>query len=142
MSTLVAPIHTAAVNGRPVRFFRSPFQGPDFPWHALDDLMAATGASRELRRQYLRMVRRDWGKDLRTVSTLAEVLTIAPHFMAQGWVDSLVDRGVVLARLRSDYDAAALDAANVLTAGMTERQSLDYVLAAMSRLSVGQREAH
>lgn len=139
---MVNPIHTHMVNGHPVRFFRSPYQGPDFPWHALEDLMIASGAARSLRRQYLSMVRRDWAKDLKTVRVAEGEITIAPHFMAQGWIDSLLDQSLVMARVRKDYANGSLSAANVLTAGMTERESLDYVLAATVRLQAGQREAH
>ena len=40
-------LHRVTLRGRPVRFFRSPLIGPDFPWTVLRDLFdAATGGAR------------------------------------------------------------------------------------------------
>lgn len=41
------PLHRAAIQGRTVRFFRSPLTGPDFPWAVLRDLfdIATDGAT-------------------------------------------------------------------------------------------------
>ncbi len=43
----MTPLHTAALRARPVRFFRSPLDGPDFPWVALADLLAVGGYTPE-----------------------------------------------------------------------------------------------
>ncbi|WP_447694338.1 hypothetical protein [Methylobacterium sp. A52T] len=50
MITSAAPIHIATINGVSVHFFRGPSAGPDMPWHAHEELLAALALPSDLRR--------------------------------------------------------------------------------------------
>jgi hypothetical protein len=47
---------------------------------------------------------------LRTVATADGLVTIAPHFMAQGCIDAMVAKGQAPASARAEYDDAGADA--------------------------------
>jgi len=64
------PIHTAAINGIPVRFFASPFpEEPDFPWVAYADLTLAARVERGFRQHYKSALKRDWKDGWKIVDT-------------------------------------------------------------------------
>jgi hypothetical protein len=88
---MIKPLHVATVGGRPLRFFRTPLDDgrPDLVWHAVDDLYQCLGLSKRHRKIFLRQFR----KAMRTVATAEGVITIAPHFMAQGAIDAMVEVG-------------------------------------------------
>jgi hypothetical protein len=104
---MIEPLHIASIGGHSLRFFRSPLDDgrPDFPWHAIDDLHRALGLDRRARRFFLAKLRSAHG-ELRTVATADGLVTVAPHFMAQGTVDAMVDEGMAPASARSEYDRA------------------------------------
>ena len=110
MSSMIEPLHVATVGGQPLRFFKSPLNDgrPDLPWHAVDDLHRCLGLNRDARRFFLRRLRQ-WGEP-KTVATADGVVTVAPHFMAQGTVDAMVEEGVAPASVRTEYDRAGADA--------------------------------
>lgn len=97
------PIHVGDVNGQRLRFFRSPLDGPDFPWHRVDDLYRCVGLDRNQRRYFLRWLR-ERGGEVRSVATSEGPVVIAPHFMAQGCIDAGVETGRVLVAVRTAYD--------------------------------------
>jgi hypothetical protein len=111
---VIEPLHVATVDGQPLRFFRTPLNDgrPDLPWHCVDDLHRCLGLDRNARRAFLRRLQnaREWGKDVRTVATADGLITIAPHYMAQGWVDAMIHEGMAPARVRREYDLAGTDA--------------------------------
>jgi len=46
----------------------------------------------------------------RTVATSDGILTIVPHFMAQGMIDAMVELGKATESMRHDYDLAGTEA--------------------------------
>ena len=77
------PIHTAIIGGKTLRFFKSPVKDPDMPWFVVDDLPKCFGLSR-LARMVLEAIKRE-PRYVRRVSTADGVVTIAPHYVAQGF---------------------------------------------------------
>ena len=51
---------------------------------------------------------------LQTVATSDGLVTIAPHFMAQGCIDAMVEEGMVPTGARDEYDDAGTDAMHKL----------------------------
>lgn len=89
---LSEPLLEGWVPGGRIRFFTSPSwmetRRPDMPWHAVDDLwpLALGGTSVDLKRR----LRSDW-KEPRTVATSEGIVTIAPHFMAEGLFGAVLE---------------------------------------------------
>lgn len=111
--SLTSILHTADVNGKPVRFFRSPQQGPDFPWHVADDLFLALGFPRSVRKEFQRKLKADHAGQVRTVATSDGIVTIAPHYMAQGAVGAGIDIGCTPLSAEASYAKAGVAALNV-----------------------------
>lgn len=130
------PIHIAMIAGHPVRFFRSPINDgrQDFPWHAVDDLMAACRLGRSERRHFMRMMQRDHKEMVRTVATADGIVTVAPHPHAQGLVDAMVEVGRVTSSARNDYDKAIFEASEKAKPGGL---SINDAIAAFHRWSDG-----
>lgn len=84
-------LHTGTVGGKPLRFFAPPVLKPDLPWHALEDLYRCLDLPRPVRREMMSKTVKRWAPDLRTVRVGREAVMIAPHFMAQGLIQSLED---------------------------------------------------
>jgi hypothetical protein len=131
-------LHIGTVCGHPVRFFKTPNDDgrPDFPWLSIDDLQQAVGMSRSARRFFLHKLRKDWGDVARTIATTDGLVTIAPHFVAQGLLDALVDTGMALSKARSDYDQAGTNALQKLVPPHLQFPSeewLQFIAAAMKR---------
>jgi hypothetical protein len=113
------PLHTGTVCGHPVRFFRSPNNDgrPDFPWFAIDDLQKAVGLNRQARQFFLHKMRSsNWGNAARTVATDDGRVTVAPHFVAQGFLSASIDKGMATPSAETDYACAGADAMMKLTA--------------------------
>jgi hypothetical protein len=109
---MIKPIHTATIGGHPLRFFRTPNDDgkPDMPWHSVDDLHRCLGLNRAQRKVFLSMLRKRGGVE--TVATADGIITIAPHYMAQGCINAMVEKGVAPPDVRTAYDdegAAALE---------------------------------
>jgi hypothetical protein len=132
---IVTPIHTGFVNGKPVRFFHSPLGDgrPDFPWLALDDLMAALPLPRPIRRAFSRGLRSDWKDRIRTITTAKGATTIVPNAVAQGLLNAVVGQGLCPAALEAEYDAAVLAACPALTIGLDAEEEQEFVAAATFR---------
>jgi hypothetical protein len=136
-------LHVGIVGGRPLRFFRSPLSKidgrPDMPWHAVEDLHRCLGLNREQRKIFLRKLRK-W-REPQTVPTADGLTTIAPHFMAQGVVDAMVEVGQVSAAIRDDYDHAGAKATEKLIAATPLEYGSDEwfgcMKAAMNRWDAG-----
>lgn len=129
---MVEPIHIEAIGLANVRFFRSPLDGPRQPWHAIDDIYAAMALSREQRRALKSKLlkHRKWKRSLITVRTKGGELMIAPHWMAQGIIGSAVDFGGLSPDFEHFYVTGMMKAMEVITAGMTPIDSVNYGLAA------------
>lgn len=127
-------IYTGKVNGKPVRFFATPLSDgrPDFPWHSTDDLMSACNLDGAARKHFLRMAQRDHADTVRTIATPDGLVTVAPHYQAQGLVDAMVEVKRVKKGARNDYDTAIIKAGEAMCPlGM----SFEYMIAAFHRWS-------
>lgn len=130
---LVKPIHTAALGLANLRFFRSPLEGPQMPWHSVEDLYRCLVMDRGLRRVFLAKLKRDWKDDIRAVATPTGPTIIAPHFMAQGLIGSMVEIGVAPASSTDAYAEAGSGAMKALTAGMDPLASMNWAIAAFRK---------
>ena len=92
MSSVHSPIHRADVFGQELRFFSSPIymkqKTADMPWHVFNDLLAALGLDEKASIFILRELRGDWAEP-QTIATPDGLVTIAPHFMADGLIDAV-----------------------------------------------------
>lgn len=115
----IEPLHIATVGGHRLRFFRTPLPDgrPDMPWHCVDDLQHCLGLNRAGRKVALHTLRsnKEWSAYLRTVATADGVVTVAPHFMAHGLIDAMIERRMAAASIRNDYDNAGADAMKKLS---------------------------
>jgi hypothetical protein len=130
MRALTPVLDTGQIDGKEVRFFRSPSSAPDFPWHATDDLHVALGFPRDLRRQFAQKLRAGWAKDVRTVATSSGLVTIAPHFMAQGMIGAAEEVGCGPYTASTDYARAVAGAMKLLAGDLHGQAFLDFILAA------------
>ena len=124
------PIHTALINGQPVRFFEGQSATPDLPWHVLDDLYKSLGMSRRMRREFLHMTQERWKGELRTVATSDGLLTVAPHFMAQGAIAAMAERGHAPANTYDQYVKAGIAALAVITGDRSKEDQFRYLMMA------------
>lgn len=131
------PVHVATMNGHPVRFFASPLEGPDLPWHAMADLHAALGLPQAVRDDLAARTHRRWRDHVRAADTEAERVTIAPHFMAQGLAEAFAEFAPPGVDLVREYAAAATAAVDAMLAGLTPKERLRYVLQAAGRNVAG-----
>lgn len=94
MNGLVSPIYTGMLNGKSLRFFKAPFLEPHLPWHAPADLHLCLGMEQNLRSHFQQMLKTsEWAADVRTVATCDGIVTIAPHWMAQGLISLVIQFG-------------------------------------------------
>ncbi len=128
-------LHTGEVNGRPVRFFRSPREGADFPWHVADDLFHALTFPRAVRREFQRRLKADHKDDVRTVATPDGIVTIAPHYMAQGAIGAAVEIGCAPALVEGEYGRVGVAALNIVLAerGLSGMNAIQYSIEAARR---------
>lgn len=116
------PIHVATINGTSVRFFRGPAAGPDMPWHAHEELLAALALLQSLRRALKTALLKNWKDACRTVEVDGEPVLIAPHFVAQGYISVAQEVGKDFTTtpdlVDREYACAGVAAMNALTAHM------------------------
>jgi hypothetical protein len=136
---MIKPLHVATIGGHPLRFFCTPIDDgrPDLPWHAVDDLHRCLGLNRAARKLFLSKLRTFW-KEPRTVATADGLVTVAPHFMAQGTIDAVVEEGMAPAGVRAEYDLAGSEALKKLIpppseSGMDADAWLSWLKAATNR---------
>ncbi|SFT11033.1 hypothetical protein [Methylobacterium sp. yr668] len=129
-----APIHTATINGVSVRFFRGPAAGPDMPWHAHEELLAALALPRDLRRILKAALLKSWKKACRTVEVDGEPLLIAPHFVAHGFIGMAQEVGKGISTtpdlVEREYSRAGAAALNALTAGLSPEKRVEFAMQA------------
>ncbi|TXM98957.1 hypothetical protein FV242_27085 [Methylobacterium sp. WL64] len=114
------PIHTATINDVSVRFFRGPAAGPDMPWQAHEELLAALALPRDLRRILKAALLKSWKEVCHTVEVDGEPVLIAPHFVAQGLIGMAqeIGKGVTTTPdlVDREYARAGVAAMSALTA--------------------------
>ena len=128
------PIHTAAINGIPVRFFASPFpEEPDFPWVAYADLTLAARVERGFRQHYKAALKRDWKDGWKVVDTADGELLLIAHFAAQGLIGGAIEIGSAPASTKAQYARAGADALKSITDGLEGTALLDWIGRAFRR---------
>ena len=129
--TITAPIHTATINGHAVRFFWPPINDgrPDFPWHAVNDLMTAIGLPPGMIEHFLRGAKQDHAEMHRTIATPDGLVTVAPHPVAQGFLGAMVHVGRAPKTVELEYTKAITEAGECLPYS----QTIDGVIAAYHR---------
>jgi hypothetical protein len=103
---LVSPLHVATILGKRLRYFRTPYNDgrPDLPWHCVDDLQAILGLSREQRRYFLKAFRNGpFASSFETVATEDGIVTIAPHYVAQGFIGAAAQMVGKTSHLYNEY---------------------------------------
>ncbi|MBN9454286.1 MAG: hypothetical protein J0I42_20305 [Bosea sp.] len=131
MSDIVHPLSAAAVGLANLRYFRPPLPGHRMVWHSWQDMQQCLALPRDLRREFIARLRKEWGKDTRAVMTEAGPTTIAPHFMAQGLIHSMQEFGRADAQLEHQYVLGLVAATKVYhrELGITdEAESVNYTL--------------
>lgn len=91
MTSIVQPIHDAVIGEGVLRFFKAPLPHVHLPWHSWDDINTCLSVPRDLRQYLLSRLKEDHGGDVRTVATARGITTIAPHWMAQGIISSMIE---------------------------------------------------
>lgn len=132
MTGLVSPLSTAAVGLANLRYFRPPVPGVRTVWHSFQDMQACLALPRELRRQFIAKLRKEWSKDTRAVMTTSGPTTIAPHFMAQGLIHSMIEMGQVTPEIESAYCHGVVAATKIYHGemGLSDLESVNYSLRA------------
>jgi hypothetical protein len=130
VSGVVSPIHIGSLNGKPLRFFGAPIDEPQLAWHAWDDLVACASLPRQMGERFQRSLRRDYPNAIRTVATPEGIVTIAPHWMAQGFVGSMIECKRMPASAELNYTVQSVDAWNALTANLPDTQDIELFFAA------------
>lgn len=105
------------------------------PWHSVDDLYTALAFPKPLRRHFKQMLQGQWKNDVRTVATAGGITTIAPHYMAQGLIQSL--KGVpqaVQPKAEAEYQVAAAGAMEAMTQHLGPDAKVNYLVDAFKRM--------
>jgi hypothetical protein len=115
ITPILEPIHIAAINGKSLRFFRSPVKDPDMPWFAVDDIPKCFDLSR-LARMVLEIIKREpkWADVRYRVSTIDGVVTIASHDAAKGFFGAAEQQGELPKSALMTYLEAAAPATKKL----------------------------
>ena len=130
MANLIAPIYTATLNGRPLRFFKAPLTTPHIPWHSYDDLLRCIGVKQWIRDEVLEVIRTGRSGDVRTVACQSEILIITPHYAAKWFINNL--RGKMKFRQQNEiqYLKETYNAWHASVRGIPGRDDIDlYFLA-------------
>lgn len=138
MRPLTPILHTATVAGKPVRFVASPLTGPDFPRHVAEDLFLALRFPRAVRREFQQRLQDRFSGEVRTVATTTGIVTICPHYMAQGGIGAGEEIGCAPYEAAGDYARAGAAALTVLTNSLG-LSGLDRVVYAADAFKRGQR---
>lgn len=132
MSGIVQPLSTAAVGLANLRYFRPPLPGHRMVWHSWQDMQQCLALPRDLRREFLSKLRKEWGKDTRAVMTESGPTTIAPHFMAQGLIGSMIELGQASRDFEHAYVLGMVAATKAYhdEMGLSEAEGVNYSLRA------------
>jgi excisionase family DNA binding protein len=68
--------------------------------------------------------------DVRTVATASGIVTIAPHFAAQGLIGAAIEAGMASIAFDDQYSAAAIAAFKVITGDLPPMAAVELVIAA------------
>lgn len=104
-----ALLHTATINGHPVRFFASPLGGPDMPWVALADLVGTVGLPDWWREQAVSGWPEAHPDKFRLVAVDGAEVLIVPDVAGLGFFAFLAQQGCEVDVPRREYDATATE---------------------------------
>lgn len=127
---VISPLHTEAVGVGNIRYFRAPLKGPQQPWHSVEDLYRSMALPRDLRRHFLAKMKTEQRESVRLIQTPDGATTIAPHYMAQGFIAAMREVGEEPPGFEMAYVHGIVAATKVLTEGMSPADSLNYAIAA------------
>lgn len=133
MSNVIKPLSNAAVGLANLRYFRPPLSGERMVWHSAQDLHACLSLPRDLRREFKsKLHSSSWSRDTRAVMTDAGPTILAPHWMAQGLISSMVDLSFAQPEIEHAYVAGMVEATRVyhLELGLSEIEGVNYSLRA------------
>jgi hypothetical protein len=121
------PLYVGIINGRPVRFFRSPLLRPEVPWISQEDLMVALGFPRRNRRELMHRFR----ADARAIGVGHEQVFIIDRDHAKGLIGAAIESSLTPNSADADYNFAAFEATNAHCAGWNENAQDIYKLRAV-----------
>lgn len=139
MGSLAAPLHIGRLNDRPLRFFRAPVSGNQLPWHAWEDMQACLDLAPDIRAYFRRCLMEDWASDVRTVATSEGIVTIAPHWMAQGIIGAIGEIKGTEPTWSIAYTGQMVAAWGVLTGDMPASASMELLAVAIGNMLAEQR---
>ncbi len=113
---LTEPLHVAEINSHRLRFFKSPRDRPDLPWHVPADLATCFALEEGLANAILRDMKTNsrWKDDIRTVATAEGFTMIASHSMAQGFLGAMEEVGQIAKGAFEIYVRAGMPAMDKL----------------------------
>ena len=128
------PIHIATIRGQQLRFFRTPRNDgrPDMPWHCVEDLQRCLGLNREGRRVAMKIWRQT-EFPIKTIATADGLVSIAPHFCAQGFISAIAELAGNADDVDREYALAGVEALQTLTRGLHGDDLLTWMAAAYHR---------
>lgn len=139
MKPLLRPAFVGRLNDKPLRFFKAPLPGPHLPWHAAEDLHQCLALPRDLRRHFQqRLKSSEWKDHVRTVAIAEGIVTIAPHFVAQGLIGAMQDVGRADARVEARYAMQAKEAWDAIYPGGNFAEALSLLVTAFHNQGSGQ----
>ena len=116
---ITKPLHVATVGKHQLRFFKTPNDDnrPDFPWHAVDDLQQCLGLDHSEREIFQKIIWQDADDRTayRTIAADGQLISIAPHYVAQGMIGAMIEVGRAPSTVRAEYDLAGTEALKKLT---------------------------
>jgi len=136
---MIKPLYIGQVGGQPLRFFKTPLDDgrPDLAWHCVDDLQRCLGLNRHGGKIFLNMLRshKEYRVIVQTVATADGIITLAPHFMAQGTIEAMIEASEALEAVRTEYDHAGVEAMRKIAIPFPfpSDEYLDWMKAAMNR---------
>lgn len=116
MTALSEPVHVGTVNGKRLRFFRGPSPEPRMPFHAHADLLECLELPPEVKTVLTRKLINHWKDDIKSVATTEGIVTIAPHYVAQGLISSamMLESGTSNEVVKNGYEKEGAKALGVL----------------------------
>lgn len=133
--SLVAPVHIAAVGLANLRFFGPPNGGREFPYVSVDDLHACLSLPHELRRTLKSNLRSTkWRDDTFTVATADGIVSLVPHFMAQGLIHAMQEVGRAPAGFHDAYIVGGSAAMTKITSHLSPDEMVAYTMDAWKNI--------
>src|SRR5262245_23412413 len=136
---MIKPLYIGQVGGQPLRFFKTPLDDgrPDLAWHCVDDLQRCLGQSPRGQNlsEYAALAQGIPRHRSDRVATADGIITLAPHFMAQGTIEAMIEAGEALEAVRTEYDHAGVEAMRKIAIPFPfpSDEYLDWMKAAMNR---------